>query len=1102
MSNTCPLATKSSVHLRRFGFPTALVCLLAWAAAVGLAVEGRSQDLESDKQALIALYNATDGPNWTTNHGWLSDEPLSSWFGVILSDGRVRMLALHYNQLTGSIPAELGNLSSLHHLVLGDNQLTGPIPAELGNLANLWRLQLRNNQLTGSIPAELGDLASLTLLDLSNNQLTGSIPTELGNLANLESLDLFQNQLTGAIAPELGNLVNLERLNLSANGRWVFESGSYEGGLEGSIPVELGNLSNLKGLFLGFNQLTGPIPTELGNLSNLEFLDLLQNQLTGAIPPELGSLANLTGINLDENQLTGPIPAELGSLANLRRLSLDANQLTGPIPPELGNLASLGILGLYNNQLTGVIPTELGDLANLIEMSLSFNQLTGPIPTELGSLDKLRRLYLSDNQLAGSIPTELGNLADLKVLSLGNNQLAGSIPTELGSLDKLTSLLLNRNQLTGPIPTELGSLANLGALFLDANQLTGPIPTELGNLANLRRLRLGANQLTGPIPPELGNLANLRRLSLDANQLTGPIPPELGNLANLRRLSLDANQLTGPIPPELGRLANLSHLDLSGNQLTGFIPQSFTNLMLEYFYFHGNPGLSVPDDAALREWLDGIAQLRDQEYSPSTPFVPVILSSAGRNNAFFASELTLTNRETVSASLAYTYTAHGGGGSGVANDILSPGEQRIIPNAIDYLRARRVPIPDTGNRFGTLRVTLRGFSSSQVGVTVRTTTKVPEGRAGLAYPAVPAEAGFDEPVYLCGLRQNQQDRSNVAFQNMGTAADGPITLRTTVFSGDPEDSRPRLLEDRTLQPGGFYQYSGLLGVLGGNRQGYVKVERVEGTAPFYAYGVINDQANSDGSFVFPATASSLMGTTGQTLPVIVETGVFTSELMVTNFSDVTKTVTFRFRAEAVQTPDKTATVEWTFQPGQQVIVPDLVAMMRQIGARGIGPAGQTFAGALFATVAEGDTSGIAIGARTSSLGGRGRYGVFYNAVPYGGAFLESAWVEALQQNEENRSNLALVNTGEVDFSPSVFQLDIYDGATGMLANTVTGIQVPAGGWHQINAVLGDYAPGTTQGYVRISKISGNNPFLAYGIINDGGAPGQRSGDGAYLPARE
>ena len=522
---------------------------------------------------------------------------------------------------------------------------------------------------------------------------------------------------------------------------------------------------------------------------------------------------------------------------------------------------------------------------------------------------------------------------------------------------------------------------------------------------------------------------------------------------------------------------------------------------MEYFYFNGNPGLSVPDDAALREWLVGITDVRDQDYSPASPFVPVILSAAGRNNSFFTSEMTVTNRGSVWASLTYTYTAHIGGGSGVAYDSLAPGQQKIIPNAIEHLKIRRVPIPDSGNRIGTLRVEFSGFSSSNVGVTVRTTTSVPEGRAGLAYPGVAAESGFDEAVYLCGLRQNEQDRSNLAFQNMGTAEEGPITLRTTIFSGDPSSPGSHVLEDVTLAPGGFYQYSELL-EMAGFTNGYVKVERVSGTAPYYAYGVINDQANSDGSFVFPVRASSLMGITGQTLPVIIETGVFTSELMVTNFSEEAKTVTFRFRAEAVQTPDKTARVEWTFQPGQQVIVPNIVDMMRQMGTPGIGPSGQTFAGALFATVASGDMSGIVIGARTGSPGGGGRYGVFYNAVPYGGAFIESAWVDALQQNEENRSNLALVNTGEVDGSPSVFQLDIYDGATGMLANTVTGIRVAAGGWHQINSILGDYAPGTTQGYVRISKISGNNPFLAYGVINDGGARGQRSDDGAYLPAQQ
>ena len=148
-------------------------------------------------------------------------------------------------------------------------------------------------------------------------------------------------------------------------------------------------------------------------------------------------------------------------------------------------------------------------------------------------------------------------------------------------------------------------------------------------------------------------------------------------------------------------------------------------------------------------------------------------------------------------------------------------------------------------------------------------------------------------------------------------------------------------------------------------------------------------------------------------------------------------------------------------------------------------------------------SGIVIGARTSTPDGRGgQYGVFYHAVPDGAAFTGSAWVDALQQNEENRSNLALVNTGEVDDGDSIFSLDIYDGETGLLVTTVTTQPLPARRWRQINAILADHARGTTQGYVHIRKTSGNNPFLAYGVVNDGGAPGERSGDGAYVPARE
>ncbi len=486
-------------------------------------------------------------------------------------------------------------------------------------------------------------------------------------------------------------------------------------------------------------------------------------------------------------------------------------------------------------------------------------------------------------------------------------------------------------------------------------------------------------------------------------------------------------------------------------------------------------------------------QLASDRYSI---FVPVLLTSAGRNNAFFTSELTLTNRGTEEATLHYAYTARSGGGSGTATDRLAPGQQRVQSNAIDYLTDLGIPIPGSGNRIGTLRVEVSG--SSEVSLTTRTATAVPGGRAGLAYPSIAEEEGFQEAVYLCGLRQNTQDRSNVAFQNMGSSDEGPITLRTTVYSGEADDTGSLVVGEVELQPGGFHQYSGLLGRLGASAQGYVKVEKVSGDAPFYAYGVINDNFNSDGSFVFPLTASSLVGTRGQTLPVIIETGNFQSELTVTNFSATDKTVTFSFVAESVDTGDDTATFSLRLKAGEQHILPGIVEELRRREVEGIGGADRAYVGALFATPAEGDMSGIVIGARTGAPDQRGgQYSLFYNGVPYGSASVESAWIYGLQQNAENRSNLALVNTGEIDNSSITFEITIYDGS-GESEPRTRSVTLGPRRWTQENGILGRIS----QGYVQVRKTSGNNPFITYGVINDGGRPGERSGDGAFLLSQE
>ncbi len=258
-----------------------------------------------NRDALVALYNATNGPGWKNSENWLSEVPLGEWHGVATDcDGSVIGLRLVHNQLTGPIPSELGKLSNLIELSLWGNQLTGPIPPELGSLSELGVLELAGNQLTGPIPLELGSLSELGVLELAGNQLTGP------------------------------------------------------------IPLELGRLTNLWDLLLGGNRLTGPIPSWVGDFSNLLALFLADNQLTGPIPPELGSLSALEYMNLGDNQLTGPIPPELARLTDLWYLGLRGNQVTGPIPTELGNLSALDNLYLSDNRLTGCVPATLKTIEN------------------------------------------------------------------------------------------------------------------------------------------------------------------------------------------------------------------------------------------------------------------------------------------------------------------------------------------------------------------------------------------------------------------------------------------------------------------------------------------------------------------------------------------------------------------------------------------------------------------------------------------------------------------------------------------------------------------------------------------------------------------
>ena len=575
-------------------------------------------ELSVDREALVDLYNSTDGPNWIDSDFWLAEDDqmnvfrINTWYGVYTdSDRRVTALTLSDNDLRGEIPASLGTLEKLRWLHLAFNDLEGEIPETMGDLETLYALDLRNNQLVGSIPASLGNLSQLNWLDLSENDFTGIIPTEFESLTELNVLALNENELTGPIPAGLGMLEELETLAL------------YSNELSGEIPQELGTLTDLSSLSLRGNQLTGEIPGALGDLDNLENLDLSGNFLSGGIPDALTELRNLDLMDLSGNNLTGGIPENFQNLisvrfldlgrndlggddsdtledlfrgfetrANLRHVDLSHNNFEGDLPTSVYRLTRVTRLDLSNNQFTGEISADIERLDDLYRLDWSDNNLTGELPAELGNLERLERLDLDDNQFTGALPARLGDLANLEDLRLNENMLTGAIPTELGNLKRLEQLYLHENQLDGSIPVTLGDLYNLERLYLYDNALMGSIPAELGNLGDqsvLDELRLENNQLSGSIPDKLGDLVSLTELNLGNNSLDGAIPTALGDLVNLEELLLNNNGLTGAIPAELGDLAALTDLDLSHNQLAQAIPTDLGDLsLLETLHLNNN----------------------------------------------------------------------------------------------------------------------------------------------------------------------------------------------------------------------------------------------------------------------------------------------------------------------------------------------------------------------------------------------------------------------------------------------------------------------------------------------------------------------------------
>ena len=688
---TCQSAGGCVVENRRVTSGT--VVQTASGTAPGGSVPGDHGD---DRAALMALYNATDGPNWATNTNWGSSLPLDQWHGVSTDDsGRVTRIALDVNRLSGPIPAELSNLSSLQVLWLSTNQLSGSIPAELGGLSNLQSLSIGANQLSGPIPAELGSLSNLETLNLSHNQLSGSIPAELGDLSNLEWLQLFENNLSGPIPAALGDLSNLQVLSLGANQ------------LSGSIPAELGDLSNLEALFLYGNRLSGCIPDGLrdvarNDLSSLglaycgdsgtpgggqetihEVGDTLSDLPTGSWFPDVtsggsfSSSAGNTTVNLNEGGYIEEgdhrytCQSAGGCVVENRRVTSGTVVQTasgtapgGSVPGEHGDdRASATTVAAGSDTQGDLTAGDVDYFRIVLDAPGTLEAYTSGRTDTLGRLedDDGAVLHTNDDGGAGTnfrISEDVSPGTYFVRVEGFSGQVTGEYTLHIrvtGSdsgteADDRAALMALYNATDGPnwaTNTNWGSNLPLDQwhgvstddsgrvtrISLYADGLSGPIPAELGDLSNLEFLSLSFNQLSGSIPAELGDLSNLEHLWISNNQLSGPIPAELGSLSNLEELSLSANQLSGSIPAELGNLSNLERLWLSDNQLSGPIPAELGSLSnLEGLFLSANQlSGSIPAELGNLSNLEWL-WLSDNQLSGSIPAGLGSLSNLERLN--------------------------------------------------------------------------------------------------------------------------------------------------------------------------------------------------------------------------------------------------------------------------------------------------------------------------------------------------------------------------------------------------------------------------------------------------------------------------------------
>ncbi|PIN21589.1 Leucine-rich repeat protein [Handroanthus impetiginosus] len=683
INNSAPLAT---LDLTGNWFEVSTLALIRWFSnfsTTGLtnidlsfnSISGPIPDVFQNRVSLSSLYLVRTGleggiPAYFGNMSSLTDLQLcrnnltGEFFELMRNlsgstEKTLQSLLLCRNSISGSL-SNLSSFSSLECLALHVNQLNGSIQEGYLKLPHLACLALSSNNLTGPLP-DLSSSLSLEELFLQNNSFNGTLDDIIGRLHKLETLWIGSNLFDGIITESiLSNLSQLQKLDLSLNPFLTLKFSA-----EWVPPFQLKYLS------FRHCKLGPTFPLWLKTQKQLIYIDISSTGIEDTIPSWFGGIApKLQYMNASNNQMKGvfpdfffsPIASDFSPvvLQDPKRLDLSRNKISGSIT-FLCHARDWELLDLSNNLLSDQIPDCFTHFERLKYLNLANNNLFGKIPHSFGSLGALSLLHLRNNSFSGELPTSMRNCTNLKMIDLGENKLTGYIPTWIGDkFSQLKVLVLRFNEFYGNIPPSLCG-QNIQILDLSCNKISGVIPhcvykyvamTEagvengsfivdrdtspqwvydpvdhialqnqfkslenayfmwkgkevkyVGHLGLVRLIDLSSNNLGGEIPFNITQLTGLIGLNFSSNNLIGSIPRDIGKLRSLNFLDFSRNHLSRSIPTSLGELTYLGVLNLSYNNLCGKIPPITQLLTFNESSYMGNPGLcglplnkSCPED--------------------------------------------------------------------------------------------------------------------------------------------------------------------------------------------------------------------------------------------------------------------------------------------------------------------------------------------------------------------------------------------------------------------------------------------------------------------------------------------------------------------------